>query len=316
MESLDQEYAPIIIRDRDDFGSNRSRNRPLLELASGRMSRRTALKGFVTTAVVGALGGTLTSRVALAGGSSFGFESVPHTIADDMQVAPGYTAQVLIRWGDPVLPGAPAFDPMNQTADAQATQFGYNNDFVGYFPLPRGSDSSEHGLLHVNHEYTGPQLMFPGWTKEGADADAIGEASLAAQTPEQSAIEMMAHGGAVIEIIKENGRWRVVEDSQYARRITPETEMTLSGPAAGHELLKTSADPTGTKVLGTVNNCAGGKTPWGTVLMAEENFNGYFGGTAPETGPLAETYKRYGIPDGVEPLVQDGRALRRGEGAE
>ena len=27
----------------------------------------------------------------------------------------------------------------------------------------------------------------PGWTKEGADADA----SLAAQTPEQSAIEMM-----------------------------------------------------------------------------------------------------------------------------
>ena len=72
---------------------------------------------------------------------------------------------------------------------------------------------------------------------------------------------MMAHGGAVIEIIKENGRWRVVEDSQYARRITPETEMTLSGPAAGHELLKTSADPTGTKVLGTVNNCAGGKRP-------------------------------------------------------
>ena len=301
MESLDQEYAPIIIRDRDDFGSNRSSNRPLLELARGRMSRRTALKGFVTTAVVGALGGTLTSRVALAGGSSFGFESVPHTIADDMQVAPGYTAQVLIRWGDPVLPGAPAFDPMNQTADAQARQFGYNNDFVGYFPLPRGSDSSEHGLLHVNHEYTGQQLMFPGWTKEGADADAIGEASLAAQTPEQSAIEMMAHGGAVIEIIKENGRWRVVEDSQYARRITPETEMTLSGPAAGHELLKTSADPTGTKVLGTVNNCAGGKTPWGTVLMAEENFNGYFGGTAPETGPLAETYKRYGIPDGWNP---------------
>jgi secreted PhoX family phosphatase len=300
MKRVDQEYAPIVVRDRDDVGSNRSSNRPLLEIAGARMSRRTALKGFVTTAVMGALGGTLTSRVALAG-SSFGFESVPHTIADDMQVAPGYTAQILIRWGDLVLPGAPAFDPMNQTADAQAKQFGYNNDFLGYFPLPRGSDSSEHGLLHVNHEYTAPQLMFPGWTKEGADADAIAEASLAAQTPEQSAVEMAAHGGSVIEVIKENGQWRVVEDSQYARRITPETEMTLSGPAAGHELLKTSADPTGTKVLGTVNNCAGGKTPWGTVLMAEENFNGYFGGTAPETGPLAETYKRYAIPDGWNP---------------
>jgi secreted PhoX family phosphatase len=301
MGRLDETYEPIVIQDGDDIGSNRSGNQPLLEFARARMSRRTALKGFVTTAVMGALGGTLTNRVALAAGSSFGFESVPHTIADDMQVAPGYTAEVLIRWGDPVLPGAPVFDPMNQTADAQAKQFGYNNDFLGYFPLPRGSESSEHGLLHVNHEYTAPQLMFPGWTKEGADADAIGEASLAAQTPEQSAIEMMAHGAAVIEIMRENGRWRVVEDSQYARRITPETEMTLSGPAAGHELLKTSADLTGTKVLGTVNNCAGGKTPWGTVLMAEENFNGYFGGTAPETGPLAETYKRYGIPDGWNP---------------
>ena len=98
----------------------------------------------------------------------------------------------------------------------------------------------------------------------GGAADAIEEASLAAQTPEQTAIEMMAHGGGVIEVVKENGAWRVVPDSQYARRITRETEMTIAGPAAGHELLKTSADPTGTKVLGTLNNCAGGKTPWGT----------------------------------------------------
>ena len=118
------------------------------------MSRRTALKGFVTTAVMGALGGTLTSRVALAG-SSFGFRPCRTPSATNAG-APGFTAQVLIRWGDPVLPGAPAFDPMNQTADAQAGQFGYNNDFVGYFPLPRGSDSSEHGLLEVNLEYTGP----------------------------------------------------------------------------------------------------------------------------------------------------------------
>jgi secreted PhoX family phosphatase len=335
MATIDQIYEAITVEDGDDLGSNRSSNRPLLEITRTRMSRRTALKGFVTTAAIGAIGGTLTSRVALAA-SSFGFKSLPQTITEDMQVAPGYASQVLIRWGDPVLPGAPAFDPMSQTADAQAQQFGYNNDFLGYFPLPRGSDSSEHGLLAVNFEYTSHELMFPGWTKvevaeaarqaaawtarqaaleagkdasaveqaakaaaEEADvADAISKASLAAQTPEQTAIEIMAHGGGVIELIKENGQWRVVPDSQHARRITGETEMEIVGPAAGHDLLKTGADPTGTKVLGMLNNCAGGKTPWGTWLTAEENFNGYFGGSAPEEGPLADSYKRYGIPGG------------------
>jgi secreted PhoX family phosphatase len=305
MATIDQIYEPITIEDGDDLGSNRSSNQPLLELARSRMSRRTALKGFVTTAAMGVLGGTLTSRVALAA-SSFGFESLSQTITQDMQVAPGYSAQVLIGWGDPMLPGAPAFDPMNQTAEAQALQFGYNNDYLGYFPLPRGSDSSEHGLLGVNFEYTSHELMFPGWTKVEAGEgvaeedrpDAIEAASLAAQTPEQTAIEIMAHGGAVIEVIKENGQWRVVEDSQYARRITGETEMEIVGPAAGHDLLKTSADPSGTKVLGMLNNCAGGKTPWGTWLTAEENFNGYFGGSAPEGSPLADSYERYGVPGG------------------
>jgi uncharacterized protein len=335
MKSLDQEYAPVVVRDGDDIGSNRTSNRPLLEITGARMSRRTALKGFVTTAVIGAIGGTLTSRVALAA-SSFGFESLPQIITEDMQVAPGYRAQVLIRWGDPVLSGAPAFDPMNQTAEAQAKQFGYNNDFLGYFPLPRGGANAKHGLLAVNFEYTSRELMFPSWTKleaaevarkaaaaaarkaalgagkdeatadreasaAAADTDvakAIEKASLEAQTPEQTAIEMMAHGGGVIEVIKDDGQWRVVPDSQYARRITVATEMAIAGPAAGHELLKTSADPTGTRVLGMLNNCAGGKTPWGTWLSAEENFHGYFGGNAPETGPLAGTYQRYGVPGG------------------
>jgi secreted PhoX family phosphatase len=180
MATLDQTYAPIVIRDRDDIGSNRSSNRPLLELHKARVSRRAALKGFVTTAAFGALGGTLTSKIARAAAddaSTLTFTSLAQVIKEDQQVAPGYTAQVLIRWGDPVVEEAPTWDPMAQSADAQAAQFGYNNDFLGYFPLPRGSDSSDHGLLHVNQEYTDPKLMFVKWRSAYAldrEADQVG----------------------------------------------------------------------------------------------------------------------------------------------
>jgi uncharacterized protein len=290
MATLDQTYAPIVVRDRDDIGSNSSSNRPLLELHKARMSRRAALKGFVTTAAFGAVGGTLTSKIALAAASdpsTLTFSSLAQSIKEDQQVAPGYSARVLIRWGDPVVADAPAWNPTAQSAAAQAQQFGYNNDFVGYFPLPRGSDSSDHGLLHVNHEYTDPSLMFAGWSAE-------------AQTPEQTQIELMAHGGSTIEIQKTNAAWAVVANGQYGRRLTLATEIEIVGPVAGHERLKTSADPAGTKVLGTLNNCAGGKTPWGTVLMAEENFHQYFGGKLPAESPEAANYQRYGVTGEAE----------------
>ena len=172
-----------------------------------------------------------------------------------------------------------------------SANFGYNNDYVGYIPL---NGSSTDGLLVVNHEYTNEHLMFPGIVTV-----ADGKAKIAPADQQRVGIEMAAHGGTIAEIRKEGGKWRLVKDSKYNRRITAITEMELTGPAAGSERLKTKADPTGRKVIGTINNCAGGVTPWGTYIMAEENFHGYFGGKLLEGHPEAANYKRYGVPEGA-----------------
>ena len=225
------------------------------------------------------------SEALANGASSLTFKEVAQGIDEKLHVSEGYDAQVLIRWGDKVLADAPAFDPKNQTAAAQAKQFGYNNDFIGYFPLPFGTKNSDGGLLVVNHEYTIPFLMFEGMT-EKSYMDLESQAHVD--------IEMAAHGASVVEVRKHNGRWSVVDKSPFARRVTATSPMRISGPAAGHDRLKTKADTTGRRVLGTINNCAGGKTPWGTVLTAEENFNNYFSGDASKTKE-AKNYARLGF---------------------
>ena len=151
-------------------------------------------------------------------------------------VAPGYRGQVLLRWGDPLFPDSPPFDPMQQSAAAQLKQFGYNNDYVAFFPL---DGSGKHGLLCVNHEYTNEEVMFPGISKR---QDTTGFEDMTAELVD---IEMAAHGVSIVEIAREGEDWRVVLDSPYNRRISPaNTEMKVDGPAAGDDRLKTSADPT------------------------------------------------------------------------
>ncbi|NWH09638.1 MAG: PhoX family phosphatase [Alphaproteobacteria bacterium] len=264
-------------------------NRSLRSLVDAHVSRRSLLLGGA-----GAAMGSLVSlkgweRPALAqagaapaGVSSLDFDDIPQVIADQDAVAKGYTKSVLIRWGDKVLADAPAFDPKTVSGAAQAKQFGFNNDFIGYLPLPKGSNASDHGLLFVNHEYGTVHAMFPAEIAEK-------------RTPEHTAQEMEAHGASVIEVIRENGSWKVVEGSTFARRITMTTEIAISGPAAGHDRLKTSEDPSGMLVKGMVNNCSGGITPWGTVLTCEENFNSYFGGALPIGSPEAEYDDRLSI---------------------
>ncbi|WIJ26644.1 PhoX family protein [Devosia sp. RR2S18] len=275
--------------------TNTSQNRTMGEIIAARFSRRGFLQGSLAVSAIAATVGpaallSAPRAEAQEGSSAFSFPEVTAGVDANHHVAEGYDAKILMRWGDPVVSGAPEFDPENQTAEAQAGQFGYNNDYVGYIPLD-GSD--EHGLLVVNHEYTNPHLMFPGLV-EIVDGEAVqGDLS-----EEQVDIELAAHGGSIIEIEKVDGQWRRVADSKYNRRITGTTPTLVTGPAAGHDRLKTSADATGTEVLGTLNNCAGGVTPWGTYLMAEENFHGYFAGELPEGHAEAANYERLGGPGG------------------
>ena len=274
---------PVRIDASENVGVNTSTEPSIGELIGRRLGRRDALLGLAAAGAATALAGT---SAQAAGPSTLTFRELALGLDNTHHVPDGYEAQVLIRWGDPVVAGAPPFEVGKLTAAAQEKQFGYNCDFIGLHPLPRESKGSDRFLMVVHHEYTNTNLMFAGMGE--------GRAARLRSSKTQSEIEMAAHGGSVIEIAREGGAWKVVENSPYARRISAMTPMRLSGPAAGHDKLKTSTDPIGATVIGMLNQCAGGETPWGTWLATEENFNGYFGGDAAKM-PDAQAYKRYGI---------------------
>lgn len=263
--------------------SNNSSNRTFEEIVEARVSRRGLMGGGLVLAATSALSGVsalVTSVPAAAHHQAkplLGFTGVPVSSADAVVVPEGYTAKVLIAWGDPIANG-PAFMPdASNTSSDQEQQWGMHNDGLVYFPI----DGSERGLLIQNHEYTDDVLLFADGT--------------AGWNAEKTRKSQAAHGVSVIEIKRKEKHdqvsWEIVRRSKYARRITAFTPMRLEGPAAGDPRLVTSADPTGCYVLGTINNCAMGFTPWKTYLACEENFNGYFRKTGVQT-PLEA---RYGI---------------------
>ncbi len=273
IDSSDAPYSP-------DVGVNDSTQPDIQTI----ISRRLLLTGAAAGAVLGGA-----AHAQAAGGSTLKFKDVPHGNDETHHVADGYRADVLIRWGDPLMKDSPEFMPGKVDAAAQEKQFGYNNDFLAFMPLPYGSRSSTHGLLGVNHEYTNGELIFPGITSErGSGTKGL--------TKEQVEHEMSAFGLSVVEVRKVKGTWRYVKDSAYNRRLTMRTTpFRIAGPAAGHARMKTTADPAGTSVIGTINNCAGGWTPWGTVLSGEEGFNSHFRGKREENSET-RNFARYGMP--------------------
>lgn len=285
----------------EDNPSNPSANDTIGDIIARRFARRDILKGALGVTAIAATTGSLALQaaekaLAAESPSRFPFKELEAAVEPVHRVAEGHQADVLVSWGDAVLTDAPPFDPLNQTAAAQRRQFGYNNDFLGYFPMPGAVDQSAHGLLCVNHEYTNEELMFPGVGKQD-----LKDVAFAKMTRELADIEMAAVGGSVIEVRKDAaGKWQVIKGSKFARRIDATTPMEIAGPAAGHPRMQTIADPSGRRVFGMFNNCAGGQTPWGTWLTCEENINFYFFGKLADDNPEVRNHKRYGIPSNIQ----------------
>jgi secreted PhoX family phosphatase len=284
---------------------NTSDNEYVGDVIAGALSRRSMMRAAAVVTVASAAGGAVLAGPAAPqaaaadsnmestkdndrsnnskkGARGLRFTPVAPNTTDSVTIPDGYAQNVVIRWGEPILRGAPAFDADKQTAKAQAGQFGYNNDFLSLLPLHRERGRQ---VLVANHEYTDEILMFKGY-----DA--------ANPTREQVEIAWAAHGLSVVvvEEDRKSGKLTAVTRHQLNRRLTTTSEFRLTGPAAGSAFVRTKADPRGTTVLGTLNNCSGGTTPWGTTLHGEENFNQYFANAEKVTDPAAAArLKRYGV---------------------
>ncbi len=229
----------------------------------------------ISAAVLAASGGalvaagiplpSLAASTGRAAGSLLPFAGVPVSLEDKVSLPAGYASDLLFAWGDPVSKGPRGKADASDSATDQLQQSGMHHDGMHYFPfIEAGKPSSTHGLLCINHEYTDDGLLHPGGMNDWS--------------AEKVAKSKAATGVSVIEVKKQQNGWQVVRPSPYARRITADTPCRLAGPARAHPAMMTTTDRLGEFVLGTLNNCAMGFTPWGTYLTCEENFNGYFNG--------------------------------------
>ncbi|RED18190.1 PhoX family protein [Pontivivens insulae] len=251
------------------------------------ISRRGFMGGVLAfgsgAAVMGS--GLLNGAAALAAQTSrFAFEQLAPQTDGTVHVPEGYSWDVMVRWGDKLFSDAPEFDMQSGVpTEGSDRVFGENTDGMEFFH--RGGTQ----LLVVNSEYVNTRVNLPA-EQDGKPASADDITRL-----------QNFQGVTVMEVAEGEDGWAVVVDSPYNRRIHHRSAMMIDGPAAGHDLLKTAADPTGTQSLGTFNNCGSGRTPWGTYLTCEENFNGYFGTT--EELALDEVtaagFQRYGVPTDV-----------------
>ena len=187
---------------------NPMRERSFADIVDARYHRRDVLKAAGIAGALLALGGLVApsrsfAQAALESTSALSFKEVTKQPGSEIthHVAEGYDVQLVIRWGDRITADAPEFDPLKQSVEAQLNQFGYNNDYLAYMPFPLNSDSSDHGLLCSNHEYTSTHLMFPKH-EYGKSQNTVTQA--------ECEIEMAAHGHGVVEIRRVGNTWETV----------------------------------------------------------------------------------------------------------
>ncbi len=249
------------------------------EVVEAAISRRGFLSGIVAYGSGAAVMGTgllnSTSAEAQTAGR-FAFTPIPIQTDGTVHVPDGYTWESVAKWGQPLFSDAEELSQETGVSVGSSDRvFGENTDGMEAFVV------GNRQVIAVNHEYVNTKVNLPASEGETTSADDV----LTLQNMQ---------GVTVMEVADGPDGWDIVVDSDLNRRITHNTPMTMAGPAAGHPLLQTSADPAGTTALGTMNNCGAGKTPWGTYLTCEENFNGYFGSSDPAFEP-PEGYGRYGI---------------------
>ena len=258
------------------------------DIVATRLSRRALLAGAASAGLIAGMGVHPAQAQSTPPASRFDFKEIPAGLDDKDLVAEGYQVQVVMRWGDPVLPAAPDFTPAAQTAAAQAMQWGHNNDYLCFVPKPGAVNGAKHGFLCANHEYASSELMFPG-----IPAKDIREFR-SKVTREMAEVEMAAIGGSIVELVQENGAWTRVKASPHNKRLHVGTPFRLTGQAAGTARMRTTEDPAGTTAKGMLACCAGGMTPWGTWLAGEENIQQFFTGKLPDDHPELANHKRFG----------------------
>lgn len=145
-------------------------------------------------------------------------------------------------------------------------KFGADNDYLAFVPL---NEAGDEGILWSNHESVVPMLLH--------------ESTEFKRTKQEVDKELYNVGGSLVHIKLVGDSWKVIHNSKYNRRITGFTEIPFNWP----EPIKGSH-----KAMGTLANCAGGVTPWHTVLTCEENYHYYYGETAFESDTkVASLYK-------------------------